>query len=100
MLSKKSSLIDRLNSSGLLARSARRDVETISFTPKRPRTALSVLQSLAAVKTSKIRLSRDFRSSSIFDFSTAPVKTGSRGFAAGGLLGRQRALDGHSRRSV
>ncbi len=38
------------------------------FTKKRPRTFVAPLQSLAAARASKNQLSRDFRSSPIFDF--------------------------------
>src|SRR4029434_4472912 len=38
------------------------------FTQKRPRTFVSGLASIAAVETSKHRLSRDFQRRSIFDF--------------------------------
>jgi hypothetical protein len=38
------------------------------FTQKRPRMFVSALASIAAVATSKYRLSRDFGSLSVFDF--------------------------------
>ena len=85
-LSKTSFLIDRRNFSGSAGGvSARRDVQgPHRFTQKRPRTSLSVLQSLAAVKTwKKIRLSRDFRSSSIFDFFDSIGQTEKSGRATG-----------------
>jgi hypothetical protein len=49
-------------------RFARRDVrDHNAFLQKRPRTFVSPLASIAAVETSKHRLSRDFGSLSIFD---------------------------------
>src|SRR5258707_9973616 len=50
-------------------RTPRREGPQTPFT-KRPRTFLSPLASITAVETSKHRLSREFGSLSIFDFST------------------------------
>jgi len=47
----------------------RRDVrDPQRLSQKRPRTLVSPLASIAAIETSKHRLSRDFGSHSIFDF--------------------------------
>jgi hypothetical protein len=48
---------------------ARRREGLHRFIQKRPRTFVSALASYTAVETSKDRLSRDFQSRSIFDFS-------------------------------
>ena len=68
MLSKKSFLIDRRNFSGPLARSARRDVRDKSFHTKTTTDRAIGPTEPCSSENIEIRLSRDFRSSSIFDF--------------------------------